>query len=193
MHRIDSFGTAASLPATETPVTSPGYFIKGNPSTSTPATIVSQDWLNAVQEEIVGVVVAAGLTPSKANNAQLLAAILGLAQDYQEAIFAIANNQSTFANITGMLLDKTKHKSAIIKCDAYRKDAGAEDTQHLELRALYRPVADSWELLGPDGFGTDCGLEFDITSAGQVRYKSSNYAGGSYVGELRFKIERFKI
>lgn len=193
MHRIDSFGTAAISPALETPVTSPGYFTKGNPSTSTPATIVSQDWLNAVQEELVGVVVAAGLTPTKGTNTQLLAALLGLSQDYQEAIFSLANNQVTFANITGMVLNKASFKSGIIKCDVYRKDAVDEDSQHLELRAIYRPVLDTWELLGPDAWGTDCGLEFDITSAGQVRYKSSNYSGGSYVGELRFKLERFKI
>lgn len=53
----------------------PGYFAHGNPSTGTPYTVLSSDWANAVQEELVGCITAAGMTPTKGNNAQLLAAL----------------------------------------------------------------------------------------------------------------------
>ena len=60
MHRIDH-ATAA-----------PGeLFTEGNPATATPATIVTHDWLNDVQENICGVVEAAGTTLAKGDYSQL--------------------------------------------------------------------------------------------------------------------------
>lgn len=74
MQRVTDPTTVTTLPAA-TSTGSPGFFTDGNPSESLAATIVTDDWLNGVQEEIIGVIEAAGLTPSIANNAQLLAAI----------------------------------------------------------------------------------------------------------------------
>lgn len=67
MHRIDGAGAA------------PGnLFTEGNPTAGTPATVVTDDWLNAIQEEIIGVLTAASIAPNKANNGQLAAAISAL-------------------------------------------------------------------------------------------------------------------
>lgn len=64
MHRID------------TPdATGDGRFTEGDPTVPVPATTVSADWLNAVQDEVLAVLTAAGLTPAKNNNTQLLAAL----------------------------------------------------------------------------------------------------------------------
>lgn len=67
MHRIDT-STA----------TSDGLFTEGDPLAPTPATVVSADWLNAVQEEIVSTLSAAGIVPDKSDNTQLAAAISAL-------------------------------------------------------------------------------------------------------------------
>lgn len=68
MHRIDGSGaTEANL------------FTEGDPSGGVPATTVTDDWLNAVQEEVAGVVEGAGLTLNKADNTQLLQALQTLA------------------------------------------------------------------------------------------------------------------
>ena len=67
MHRIDT-STA----------TSDGLFTEGDPLAPTPATVVSADWLNAVQEEIVSTLSAAGIVPDKSDNMQLAAAISAL-------------------------------------------------------------------------------------------------------------------
>ena len=67
MHRIDT-STA----------TSDGLFTEGDPLVPTPATVVSADWLNAVQEELVNTLSAAGIAPDKADNAQLAAALSAL-------------------------------------------------------------------------------------------------------------------
>lgn len=66
MHRIDGDGHVDNL------------FVEGNPATGQEATRVTADWLNAVQEEAAAVIEEAGLTLSKPNNAQLLAAIQAL-------------------------------------------------------------------------------------------------------------------
>ncbi len=64
MHRIDG------------PAAAPGnLFTEGDPSVGTPATIVTDDWTNAVQEEICNVITGAGIALAKPSNTQLLAAI----------------------------------------------------------------------------------------------------------------------
>lgn len=78
MHRIDSAGAVGVLPVAAA-VGAPGYFKNQPPGAGQPSTIVTDDWLNAVQEEIMSVIVAAGLAPDKTDNAQLLAAIQSVA------------------------------------------------------------------------------------------------------------------
>ncbi len=64
MHRIDGPGAAPG-----------GLFTDGDPAVGTPATVVTDDWLNATQEELANVVLAAGFSLSKSDNAQVLKAI----------------------------------------------------------------------------------------------------------------------
>lgn len=195
MQRVDSFGTAASLPAAEPQVNTPGYFDIGNPSLSVPATVVPAWWCNQIQEELIAVILAGGVTLAKGTNNQLLTALGGLVGQIQEATFSIANNQTTFANITGMILDKTLFRGAEIDCHVYRKDATPlEVSSMMKIRLMYSPVLDTWEIIGPEIFGTDPGItDLQVLSTGQVQYKSSNFTGGSYVGELRFKMNKFKV
>lgn len=74
MFRIDNASAVASLPAPQAAGT-PGYFTRGDSTTGTPPSILSADWANMLQEELMAVVLAASLTPSKTNHAQLLAAL----------------------------------------------------------------------------------------------------------------------
>lgn len=67
MHRID--GPAAGVG---------GVFVEGDPTVGTPSTVVTEDWANAVQEELCSVIEGASLVLSKPNNGQLLAAVLAL-------------------------------------------------------------------------------------------------------------------
>lgn len=99
MYRIDSSTAAAALP-TPAAAGTEGYFTEGNPSTSTPATVVGQDWLNMVQEELVAVVAAAGIARDKTNNAQVIAAIQSIAKATGPGGYAVrglvaANNPGT--------------------------------------------------------------------------------------------------
>ena len=64
MHRIDHATATAS-----------NTFTGGDPTTGVAPTVVTADWLNAVQEEIANAVEGAGLTLDPVSSAQLTAAI----------------------------------------------------------------------------------------------------------------------
>jgi hypothetical protein len=66
MHKIDTPGNVAN------------QFTDGNPGTGTPATVVDDDWLNAVQDELVNVVLDGGLSLVKATHTQVRDAIRAL-------------------------------------------------------------------------------------------------------------------
>jgi hypothetical protein len=66
MHRIDTAGNVN------------GKFTDGNPQTGQEATLVSDAWLNDVQENLLAPLTAAGIAPIKGNGNQLLDAIISL-------------------------------------------------------------------------------------------------------------------
>lgn len=67
MHRIDGPGATVD-----------NKFTDGDPVGGVPATLVTDDWLNDVQEELLSVLTAAGITPVKGTQNQVLAAIRSL-------------------------------------------------------------------------------------------------------------------
>ncbi|WP_145576977.1 carbohydrate kinase [Yersinia alsatica] len=70
MHRIDT-------PTAQTDKFGAGKngFTRGNPQTGVPATALDDDYFDAVQEELAGIVEATGIVLDKSNRAQVLAAI----------------------------------------------------------------------------------------------------------------------
>jgi len=60
MHRIDHATATAE-----------DKFTEGNPTTGVPATVVTADWLNAVQEELITLLTGNGVNPDKEKNDQL--------------------------------------------------------------------------------------------------------------------------
>lgn len=64
-----------------------GKFADENASTGQPGSLIPAAWGNAVSDELLAVIKAAGLTPNEDNNAQLLQAIQGLAaSDIKRAV-----------------------------------------------------------------------------------------------------------
>lgn len=74
MFKIDDATAAAVLPTPAAAGTA-GYFTEGDPGGSVPATVVTADWLNAVQEEIAYTITQTGGTLSKTDRTQLYTAI----------------------------------------------------------------------------------------------------------------------
>lgn len=175
MHRIDAPGFA------------PGnLFTEGNPSLGIPATEVSDDWLNDVQEEIVNIITAQGITLVKGTQTQLRTAIEGMIGfgGGSFANFAVANNQLVAANITGLLFDKVTIKGAHVPFDLFRKTDTSNVKESGTLFITHNPITDAWDI-SVDSFFQDAGVTFSITSTGQVQYVSSNITGANYVGTFR--------
>ena len=74
MFPIDTPSASPTLPAPK-PAGTPGHFTDGDPRTGQQATIPGADWFNQVDQELLNVLVAAGIAPDKNNRAQLAAAI----------------------------------------------------------------------------------------------------------------------
>jgi len=80
MYRIDHATGVTTLAAPTAPTATPDrYFFGGNPATGQVATLVEDEWLNMVQEELINAVVAGGLTPDKSERDQLARAIAAIA------------------------------------------------------------------------------------------------------------------
>lgn len=108
----------------------------------------------------------------------------------EETQFTIADNQSSYQDVTGLLLDKDVTQSVRIDYTFYRTNGSTvERRESGYLICLYKPVAAAWTYerysWGDDALNMADGLY--LTSAGQVQYKSDS-VGATYVGTMRYKI-----
>ena len=67
VHKIQGAGATAE-----------NEFTEGNPGAGTPATVITDDWMNTVQRELVALVEAVGLVPTLGDDDQLLEALRDL-------------------------------------------------------------------------------------------------------------------
>jgi microcystin-dependent protein len=91
MFRIDNPTAIPNLPLPGPPG-EPGFFTNGNPAAALEATIVDDWWCNAIQEEILTVILQAGIDPDKHSTTQLFEALnkLYLGQEDFSAYLTIA-------------------------------------------------------------------------------------------------------
>jgi len=78
MQRIANGTQVSVMPTPAAAVGTPGYATNGNPAAGQEATIFGADDFNRIQEELVSVILGAGLTLNGSDNAQLLAALKGM-------------------------------------------------------------------------------------------------------------------
>lgn len=138
MHRIDHPTAVGSPPAPDAPGT-PGYFTAGNPQTSVPATVVTKDWANDVQENICGVIEGAGYALDKGNYTQLRQAILKMVQDTNSAvIIAGATFEASVANGEAVRWDSANNRfdEAIADGSANGNALGIADVTNAKVYAF---------------------------------------------------------
>lgn len=102
---------------------------------------------------------------------------------------SIANNQAAFANIPGFSFDTSEVVSINSEYIVTRSTTAPASvvTESGTIRGNYNGT--SWTI--SHDYDGDAGMEFDITAAGQMQYKSSNIAGAGYVGSIIFKARVF--
>jgi hypothetical protein len=106
-----------------------------------------------------------------------------------QSSFTIANNQSSATNITGLLFNPASFRSVKIDYAIYRQTdtASSAVAQVGQLKFVYNTQATQW-FMSDDYAGQDSGVEFSITSAGQIQYTSTNISGTNYVGTLKYSL-----
>jgi len=103
--------------------------------------------------------------------------------------FTFVNNQATPANVTGLSFATSNVAQATITY-VITRDNGTKITEAGEMYAFQGDSG--WELSRGNAqsdstlFDGDCGIEFSITSAGQVQYTSQDYSG-QISGVITFK------
>lgn len=97
----------------------------------------------------------------------------------------INNNQTSFTNIAGFSFDVSEVLSINAEYIIRRSTTSPSFsiTESGTIRGNYN--GSSWSI-AIDAEG-DAGMEFDITNAGQLQYKTSNIIGSGYVGFIIFK------
>lgn len=104
--------------------------------------------------------------------------------------FTIVNNQSTPANITGLIFNPTLFRGVKIEYSIYRQTdtASSAVAQMGQLRFVYNTQAGVW-LTSDDYAGQDAGVTFTIdNTSGQIQYTSTDITGTNYVGTLKYSL-----
>lgn len=104
--------------------------------------------------------------------------------DILETADTIINNQTTFLDIVNFTFDSNTVRSFSVRGNVYRTHGAFEKSEEFLLVGLYQGV-NGW-LLQQEGIG-DAGITFNITSLGQIQYKSTNLVGTPYSGIIKFR------
>lgn len=174
-------------------------FTEGDPALSVPATVVSADWANAVQGELVKVVEEMGITLDKNDSTQLYQALLEMfLRGGRKLAFeaALANSSGPFdvqdANNGNALLtiDKTKHHLKAFFFDIERSTDTSTVKEYGVMFLSYNEKSDSFEAprflsLNGDGGVTFSLVEVDVDSDDyKLQATTNDLTGTTYVGRL---------
>lgn len=97
----------------------------------------------------------------------------------------IANNQAVVANVPGLLFNGAVYRSFTVEYWVYRTTNTNELAESGVIRGVYSTISGTWQI-SISGIAGDAQVDFSITSGGQVQYISSNLAGSSYSGTMKF-------
>jgi hypothetical protein len=104
----------------------------------------------------------------------------------------INNNQVVAANVQGLSFDPTQVRAAVVEYSVYRNTTGAGAMELVESGTMYpsyKSVAGTWDM--PIVGGQEGGIQFTITSGGQIQYTTSSMTGSNYTGTVRFRARAF--
>lgn len=105
-----------------------------------------------------------------------------------ETQFTIADNQTAYTSITGLLFDHSTSRAHEIGYTIYRSDGTTSRREMGKLLAMYKAQEGTWyyerQSFGDDALGNGTvSNPLIVSSAGQVQYKSDAFAAGT----IRYK------
>lgn len=96
--------------------------------------------------------------------------------------FTIADNVTTFTNITGLAFSTTSVRSFEIEYNVFRNDGTTPIAESGLIHGVYNGT--SWDI--SRDYTGEAGMTFQITNGGQFQYQSSS-VGGTYSGTMKFR------
>lgn len=184
MHRTEQDGATLDNKYTE-----------GNPNLAIPATVVGAPEMNSIQEELCSLVTSFGLTlltTSTDTFDQVQAAV-------KEAIlrggrlapisFALANNQATFADVTGFpQVDRAVVGAFEFLYRILRRTDSGHVLETGRAFCTWNSETSAW-IFSKVSVHDDSGVQFQMLNVSgtvfKLQYKTDNLAGASYSGEIR--------
>jgi len=166
-------------------------YTEGNVTLGVPATVVGAIEMNLIQEEIVNVVLAEGITldATGVDDSQLNDALdLKVGKGGLQSTFAVANNVLVATDVTGLVFSNTSFVGVAIDFYLHRRTDTNDVLEQGVIRLAYDPEAANWRINVSSAFD-DALVAFTVTAAGQVQYTSSNLTGTSYSGSLKMIIK----
>lgn len=108
------------------------------------------------------------------NDAKLLKSNIDFGESkINTGTFSAANNVSSAANVTGLVFANASYRAATITLSVFI-DATVDLIAKFTLDIIQK--ASSWEI-SVEHVGDITGIQFTITSAGQIQYTSTNISG----------------
>jgi len=104
--------------------------------------------------------------------------------------FTLANNQVSAADVTGFLMNSTKHKAfnADILIKRRHSSPDLELNKVFTLKGFYNESTGVWHIGDSSYIGDETGLEFTMTNSGQMQYTSTNVPGTIVSSYIKFMI-----
>lgn len=179
MQRVTRSTAAAVLPAAPASPGTPGYFTGGDPVSNVPATVPGYEWFNGVQEELIGVILRAGLAPDQADLAQLRKSLDRL---FGGGLRTVAANTALLPDDAGVVLVDAATASRTITLPAANAANGRPlrftfvrvDAAGANSVALARAGADTIEGLTQIGLGVGRRLTMVSDGASAWRVTAAN-------------------
>lgn len=109
----------------------------------------------------------------------------------QLAPFTIANNISSYTDVTGAIFLPTEYTTWVLRYEVYRKTDASERLESGVLVLSYKPIATTYSVYRQadnDEDALNIADSLYVTALGQLQYKSDNMSGASYVGKFSYSV-----
>lgn len=178
MFKIDSDGATID-----------NLFTEGNPATSVPATVVSADWLNEIQGELVKVVEETGQTLTKGSKDQVWKAMIefALRGGRKTPIIQSLSNNSGPLDVVGFEFDSANIVGKVGFYHIERK-TDTQNKQEMGLVFIRWDSADSDWAVSFQSFFDDAGVTLSTAvesgSNHKLQYTTDDLTGTTYSGTM---------